>query len=340
MPSEATPRADNKAHAPVIILNWNGWEDTFHCLRSLSLDPEVGEVWLVDNGSRDDRSSEAFALCPGLRVLRLDNNYGYAGGYNRALKLASKEGVEFAYLLNNDSTVVPGFLSALVRIASANGRIAAAGSLVLYAEPSNFVQFDGTYHGPGARPLYEDSGVRIAHMVAGSGMLVRLRAMEECGYFDERFFCYCEEAEWCFRVRDHGLLCVYCADSAIIHKGQSSDLNSNAMYYRFRNPFLLFERLSKETRKAEARKLKYEAAVVAEVARRSGRLQEWISIAHGLHDGLVGKTGPRPSRSVSLIPALRLALLSLKAHLHDKWQSLWGNQPGYGKPLRVWDPGW
>jgi GT2 family glycosyltransferase len=320
---------------PVIILNWNGWDDTLECLRSLRENPEVDQVWLVDNGSFSDRGGDAIAVYPGLRILRWDQNYGYAGGYNRALKVAVQEGFEFAYLLNNDAIVTRNFLSPVVRAARGNDNLAAIGSRVLYADPADSVEFDGVIHPPGVRPVRNESGTRLVRMVLGAGMLVRLQTMEEFGYFDDRFFCYCEEAEWCFRVRDHGLACAYCADSIIIHKGRKSDRNANTTYYMFRNYFLLFERLNETARKAETRRLLYEAACVAESARRSGNFQEWMAIAMALHDGLLGKFGKRPDRSAKAIPALRLACLSLSAHVHDKWQSLRGNQPGYGKPLRL-----
>jgi GT2 family glycosyltransferase len=155
--------------------------------------------------------------------------------------------------------------------------------------------------------------------------------METCGYFDERFFCYGEETEWCLRLREFGMLCAYCADSTITHKGQRSDRNANATYYRYRNGFLLLERFNGKVKRAEARKHLYQAAVVAEMARRNGRYREWMSIAQAVHDGLLGQFGKRPDRSPTIIPSLRLSWLSLTAHIHDKWQSLRGNQPGFGR---------
>jgi len=173
---------------PVIILNWNGWDDTFACLRSLRNVGEEGLVWLVDNASTVDRGNEARSLYPGLRVLRWDQNYGYSGGYNRALKLAAREGHKFAYLLNNDCVIAPGFLMPTVRAAEADSRLAVVGSRIVYADHPDFLEFDGEYHAVGACPFYQDTGTRIVKHVIGAGMLVRLEAMERHGYFDERFF--------------------------------------------------------------------------------------------------------------------------------------------------------
>ena len=78
----------------MIVLNWNV-EDTFACLQSLRAAEDVTTVWLVDNGSLIS-TYETRTLWPGLRVVRLDQNYGFAGGMNQALRLAASEGYAFA----------------------------------------------------------------------------------------------------------------------------------------------------------------------------------------------------------------------------------------------------
>ena len=102
---------DRRATAPVIILNWNGWNDTLECLRALGADESVDAVWLVDNGSISDRSKDAFEIMPQLRYFRWERNYGFAGGYNRALRVAAEEAIPFVYLLNNDAIPQVEFLS-------------------------------------------------------------------------------------------------------------------------------------------------------------------------------------------------------------------------------------
>src|SRR4051794_11109573 len=104
------PLARAAMDTPVIVLTWNGWDNTLECLRSLREDPDVATVWLVNNGSATDRSDDARAVFPGLRVLQFKENYGFAGGMNRALRMAATEGYELAYLLNNDALPLRGFL--------------------------------------------------------------------------------------------------------------------------------------------------------------------------------------------------------------------------------------
>lgn len=287
----------SSGNVPVIILNWNGWDDTFNCLRSLRNIREIINVWLVDNSSVIDRSLEARNICSDLRILRLDDNYGWSGGCNRALKIAAKEGYEYAYLLNNDCEVAQGFLSAAHVMMLNDERMAAVGSQIAYKEPGGYVKYDGDYHSPGSRPLHQFTGGRLVNTVNGAGMLIRLRVMEKEGYFDERFFCYHEETEWCWRVTKNGWLCGVSYESLVVHKGEGSDVNANAFYYRARNSFLLL----KEQRVAfhETVGIRKKSQLIDKIvlcgmeAQRHGNTQGWTAVASGLYDGLRNKFGRR-----------------------------------------------
>jgi GT2 family glycosyltransferase len=131
------------AGTPVIVLNWNGWEDTFARLRSLREHGGGRPVWLVDNASREDRRDEAAALYPGLRAYRWDDNYGWAGGYNRVLRIALREDFEYVYLLNNDCLVTTETLQAVVDVAHTDSAAAAVGSYIAYTASPERLQFDG-----------------------------------------------------------------------------------------------------------------------------------------------------------------------------------------------------
>jgi GT2 family glycosyltransferase len=278
---------------PVIILNWNGWEDTFDCLRSILACDKNVDTWLVDNGSAVDRSPEAQAVHPGLRILRWDDNYGWADGYNRALKVAVSEGYEFAYLLNNDCKVAPGFLSAVLEVMQRDTQLATVGSFIAYENPAGFLKFDGEYHLPGVRRVDFPHAIKEVHTANGAGMLVRLSAMEKDGYFDERFFCYGEEEEWCWRMRMRGWAIALSEKSIVMHKCEASNINSNSTYYRTRN-FFLTQKKCKQLKswKAQAH-FTYCVIRSANEARRKGNKEEYLAFLRALQDGLTGKFGKR-----------------------------------------------
>ena len=284
---------------PVIVLNWNGWKDTFACLQSLRDSGETPEVWLVDNSSVEDKNAECRLILPELRVVKLGENFGWAGGYNRALKLAAAEGVEMAYLLNNDTTVRPGFLAAAEEAMSRDAGLAAVGSVIVFGGGGQLVKFDGEYHSPEQRrSLPQDANrVRPVKDVNGAGMLVRLAAVQRDGGFDERFFCYAEETEWCWRMSRKGWKITVAPASVVVHKCEGSNQNLNSYYYRTRNQFLL--RACCDGPLGWGRKWGVARNILLELHPGWHCLNQRLNFAlvEGLRDGWRGRFGKRPEWS-------------------------------------------
>lgn len=310
-----------------MVLNWNGWSEALRCLDSIRDSADADDVWLIDNGSSEDRSAEVREAHPAVRIHRWDENLGYSGGYNRALRLAVREGFAFACLLNNDTIVKPRFLSPLVEAAQADTRLAIVGSWLVYMEDdARWVEFDGEHHPRRHRPFRSRSGVEYVPSVIGAAMLIRLDALERDGYFDERFFCYGEEAELCARLTAHGWLVAVCADSVVLHERGGSDVRHNQKYYLIRNQFLMLQCQPAPGRSREA--AVYQAVVSAEDARHAGRMGEWAAIASALDDGMRGEFGPRGRSRPTVSAMARLVALTVAAHLADKWRALRGRPPG------------
>lgn len=283
------------AATPVIVLNWNGWDDTFACLRSLHEHGDGCPVWLVDNASRHDRRAQAAALYAGLRAFRWDDNYGWTGGYNRALRIALHEGYDYVYLLNNDCLLTPGALRSVIDVAHHNGSAAAVGSYIAYASSPQWLQFDGVPRSEGQRAVADGLTTTRTRRLSGAGMLVRLHALRECGFFDERLFCYWDDTEWCARVREAGWHLLMAAGSLLLHRGNGSDVNFNALYYLHRNRYLV--RARADLRVSPIRELRYILGSLRFAAglRQAGRRAEARAITAGLWDGWTGKTGRRGS---------------------------------------------
>jgi len=98
----------------IIILNWNGLQDTIECLQSLRASTYRNvRIWVLDNGSREDPSL-ALANFPEITLLRSAENLGFAGGNNYAAEIALAEQPDYILLLNNDTIVPPEMISELV----------------------------------------------------------------------------------------------------------------------------------------------------------------------------------------------------------------------------------
>lgn len=274
----------------ILILNWNGWDDSFACLDALVAIQPPADIFLIDNGSSQDRSDEVSARFAGVKVVRLGENYGWAGGYNRALDQARAAGFEAAYLLNNDTAPAPGFLAPLQRLLASDPKVAAIGSVILF--PDGSAEFDGEFRPRGERPppelFAQPVQVRQLH---GAGIILSLAAFSQLGGFDERFFCYEEETEWCHRAQSAGYRLMLAPASRIVHAGESSDVNGNAAYYRTRNRFL-GRRLGSQT--ASRSKLAKLAHQEIQRLKASGRQEAARAMFEGLADGLTGRFGKRP----------------------------------------------
>lgn len=228
----------NYSDIPVIILNWNGWDDTIRCIRSIVELGQAYNIWVVDNGSAVDRSAELLEIDSRIAIMKTGENRGWSGGCNMALRKANGLGHAFAYLLNNDTIVHPQFLEAVMDAALRDDSLAAVGSRIAFWEPSGYLRFDGSYYRAGQKKICATDEVCYTEVANGAGMLVRLEAMHRHGYFDERYFIYGDESEWCRRMLSHGLRVGVHGASLVIHKGAGTDSNSTATYYRIRNRFL------------------------------------------------------------------------------------------------------
>ena len=213
----------------VIVLNWNGTDDTLACLASLSaVDYPAFDTLVIDNGSRDSVVPAVRQHFPNTRCIELAMNLGYAGGNNVGLRTAVAEGYRFAYVLNNDTTVDAGFLKAAVADADASGAAVVGGKVLRHDDPSRLWMTYGrvtwlqsliALEGWGTRDDGRWDTARDVEWVPGCGLLFSCAALAEVGLFDERFFAYHEDVDWCTTAHEHGWRVRYAPAAVIYHRG-------------------------------------------------------------------------------------------------------------------------
>lgn len=252
----------------IVVLNWNGKNDTIACLESL-----INCRWksycllVVDNGSTDgsvdailrwgtmrglqihvldqsttpgrsDLSNDIFSLNR-LFVLRLEENRGYTGGNNAGISWLLQHSADAILILNNDTSVssdtIPIMISTMEQHKDAGivgcRIVSYNGKEVLY-QGGNRNYWLGVHN---LRPLKgSPSGIVDVNFVPGCAMLVRASVLRAVGPLREDFFLYTDDTEFCHRVRLAGWTILVNLDAVVRAKvGASSGGRRSAIYYYF-----------------------------------------------------------------------------------------------------------
>jgi len=217
----------------IVILNWNGAEDTVACLDSLAsvLSISFG-ILVVDNGSTDasvDRIKEAF---PDVELLHLPFNLGYAAGNNAGFKRVMELHAEFVIFLNNDTVVDEGFLVPLVETLKKRPSVGIAVPKIFYWDRPDTLWYGGgivrlstgliAHAGLRKKDAPEYNCPGITGYATGCCFAMRCRDFYAVGGFDELFAMYAEDVDLSLRVRSLGMTIAYVPSSRIWHKVSAS----------------------------------------------------------------------------------------------------------------------
>lgn len=221
----------NTRKVAVVVLNWNGYDDTVQCIRSLQEVSYSGlEIIIVDNGSTDGSASELSKLFPDVTIVRLPTNLGYAGGNNAGIQKALEEGADFILVLNNDVVVEREFLKPLLDVLEKENSVGVVTPKVYYFDrPDTIYSAGGTYSRFLCSGVGNNNGmverdhnrrkdrVQDVSFAPGCALMIRREVLEKVGAFDEKFFMYFEDLEFSQRVREHFRI-VFTPHSRIFHK--------------------------------------------------------------------------------------------------------------------------
>jgi len=247
----------------VCIVNWNTRQDLEKALRSVfESDPELRvEVIVLDNASRDGSVEMVRRSFPRVTLIESRGNVGFARGYNRAAAAASGRHL---LILNPDTIVRRGALGCLVSFMNSHPEAAAAGPCLLNGDGS--LQFScrrfpramvgvlrNTIIGrlaPRNRFTrdylmqdWDHRSIRHVDWLSGAAICIRREAWDQLGGFDEGYYMYSEDMDWCLRAEQAGWKVYYVPDAVIVHRiGRSSDQRPLAMVIQFHRSAVRFYR--------------------------------------------------------------------------------------------------
>jgi N-acetylglucosaminyl-diphospho-decaprenol L-rhamnosyltransferase len=266
-----------KLDLSIVIVSFNTRQLLKECLDSvyagLAESPLTSEVIVVDNASQDGSASMVRKHFPQVRLIANEDNRGFAAANNQALSALGygagdtphPSPPKYVMLLNPDTIVGGSALTTLVRFMDENPRAGACGARLLHSDgrfqhsafafptlfqvfldffPLNYRLTDSRLNGRYPRRLYQaDQPFPVDHPL-GAALMVRREAIEQVGLLDERFFIYCEEIDWCLRIKAAGWS-IWCVPEAEIvhHVAQSTgQFRDQMLVALWKSRYQLFEK--------------------------------------------------------------------------------------------------
>jgi len=237
----------------IIIVSHNTRSELENCLRSLHQHPPrvSHEITIVDNASSDDSAEAVRRQWPGVRVIALDRNIGFAGANNVGIRQTASE---LVLLLNSDTIAPEGAIDSLVGALRELPRAAVVGPRIVDGDGTPELSF-GRMIGPLAELRQKTlarfasrarlnammSETRQVDWVTAACLLVRRRDAEAAGLLDERFFMYCEDVDFCAAIRANGGAVYYTPSAEIVHlRGRSWRASPVVTAQRYRQSQLAF----------------------------------------------------------------------------------------------------
>lgn len=235
----------------VIIVNWNTKDLLQQCLTSLfrpiqhcSQMEFSCEVWVVDNGSSDGSPEMVEHKFPSVRLIRNQENLGFAKANNQAILKASGR---YIFLLNSDTEIIGNVLQEIGAFMDRHPAVGIAGTKLLNADGTRQYSCDFFPRKPlvmlrnkivDALPGHRRTRWRqrmakwnfdenfAVDYVIGASLLIRRETLEQIGLLDERLFMYAEDIDWCYRAALTGWKTYYLGEISIYHHNRGSSEKS------------------------------------------------------------------------------------------------------------------
>ncbi len=239
----------------VIILTYNGKDDTIECINSVKkIDYDNYEIIVVDNASTDGTVEELKKRFPEVKIIETGANLGYTGGNNTGVEYALKKGCDYIFILNNDTKVDKNLLNETVKTYEKGEKIGIVGIMELnYFKPEIIESVGGRIdwltvgrhaRGAGERDKGQYNKEIDVNFVSGVGFLISRKVIEKEGLFDPLFVTYLDDTDLCARLSNKGYNLVVNPKAKIWHKVSNTTKNMSgyALYYITRNKYLFMKK--------------------------------------------------------------------------------------------------
>ncbi len=303
------------ARLAVILVNWNGSDDTLNCLESIHTSTYQDYfVVVVDNGSRADQIQKLRQCELDFELIETGENLGYTGGNNEGIKYALDCKVDYVFLLNNDTYIAPNTLLNIMQAADLDNQIGILSPKIYFHPARNLIWSAGGalnkryLMGYSLGYKVEDEGqfdqASDVDYVTGCAMLIRSKVISEVGMLSNEYFAVCEDLDYCLRVANAGYTIKYEPSASVWHIESASSGGTDApqyVYYQTRN-YLLFH---KRWAKGFSQLIMSQSYYLAYVVKRGflfllhGKWKSILGVLYGIRDFIIGKHGRRDYTALS-----------------------------------------
>lgn len=242
----------------VVILNWNGKKLLEQFLPGvIQSDYQNLQIIVGDNCSSDESVAFIRANFNCVRVIENDQNYGFAGGYNKVLAQVK---ADYFVLLNSDVEVPANWLRPVIRLMEADEKIAAAQPKIKWQVNKSMYEYAGAAGGfldqfafPFCRgrifdAVEPDAGqyndAKEIFWASGAALFIKTRCWTQAGGLDADLFAHMEEIDLCWRLKNMGYRIMFCPDAEVYHVGGGSLNKTNPFktYLNFRNNLIIMQK--------------------------------------------------------------------------------------------------
>lgn len=236
----------------VIILNYKVKIQTMKCIESVQKSNyENIQIYVIDNNSGDGIGEEIEKI-KSVSFVQNKENAGYSGGNNLGIKKAIEDGVDYMFILNPDTTVDKDAIEFLVSAVDSED-VGISGPKIFFSTPDGSEKiwyaggvFDkdnviGKHRGVDEQDHGQYEQKEETGFVSGAAMMVKKEVFEKIGFFDENYFLYYEDSDFCFRAKQAGFKIMYEPRAIVYHENaKSTGLGSNLQDYFITRNRMLF----------------------------------------------------------------------------------------------------
>jgi GT2 family glycosyltransferase len=230
----------------VLVLNWNGVEDTKQCLeKMLEQAKDRIAIFVLDNGSKNNEARTIARYFQNkIKIFRSETNLGFTGGCNFLVKKAASYVPDYYLLINNDAEIGEKFFTNLLNIMDGNNKIGLLNPMIYSKEHPNIIEGSGGYFNWIRAKIVvtkdKPKRIRKTSFASGCALIVRPELLEHEELFDNRFFAYFEDAALSVCSFRKGYEAAVTPNASIYHEGAASTGNESPFktYLMSRNRIL------------------------------------------------------------------------------------------------------